>query len=247
VHALKPVISGFDAMTAPASDSALLLDALGKPLCDEAIAAISPWRYAAPLSPNMAASAEGRSIDLDEVVAFCRQHISAAAEATVLIEGVGGLMVPLDERRTVLDWIAQLNVPTLLIAGSYLGAISHTLTCVEVLRSRGLSLAAILVNESPDGVALQPTVDTIAAFAAPSAVVALRRAAGDSERNAVYVIGPSRGSSSSTGMPLGSSTNAIARVPPGDFFGSLTIFTPCARSRSITPGRSPSTSSARCS
>jgi dethiobiotin synthetase len=186
VRALKPVISGFDAATAPASDSALLLDALGIPLCDDAIAAISPWRYAAPLSPNMAARAEGRSIDLDEVVTFCRQEISAAAGTTVLIEGVGGLMVPLDERRTVLDWIAQLNVPTLLIAGSYLGAISHTLTCVEVLRSRGLPLAAILVNESPDGITLQPTVETIGAFAGPSAVVALPRAAGDAERDVVY-------------------------------------------------------------
>jgi dethiobiotin synthetase len=186
VRALKPVISGFDAATAPASDSALLLDALGIPLCDDAIAAISPWRYAAPLSPNMAARAEARSIDLDEVVTFCRQEISAAADATVLIEGVGGLMVPLDERRTVLDWIARLNVPILLIAGSYLGAISHTLTCVEVLRSRGLPLAAILVNESAGGVALQPTVETIRAFAGPSAVIALPRAAGDAERNAVY-------------------------------------------------------------
>jgi dethiobiotin synthetase len=186
VRALKPVISGFDAMTAPASDSALLLDALGIPLCDEAIAAISPWRYAAPLSPNMAARAEGRSIDLEEVVAFCRQEISAEADATVLIEGVGGLMVPLDERRTVLDWIARLNIPTLLIAGSYLGAISHTLTCVEVLRSRRLPLAAVLVNESHAGIALQPTVETIAAFAAPSAVLALPRDAADSERHAVY-------------------------------------------------------------
>jgi dethiobiotin synthetase len=186
VRALKPVISGFDTATAPASDSALLLDALGIPLCDEAIAAISPWRYAAPLSPNMAARAEGRAIDLDEVAAFCRQELSAGADATVLIEGVGGLMVPLDERRTVLDWIARLNVPILLIAGSYLGAISHTLTCVEVLRSRGLPLAAILVNESPAGIALQPTVETIAAFAGPSAVFALPRAAADAERNAVY-------------------------------------------------------------
>ncbi|MDB6009290.1 MAG: dethiobiotin synthetase, partial [Gammaproteobacteria bacterium] len=70
--------------------------------------------------------------------------------------------------------------------GSYLGAISHTLTCIEVLRGRGLPLAAILVNESADGVALQPTVETLGAFAGPSAVVALPRAAGDAERDAVY-------------------------------------------------------------
>jgi dethiobiotin synthetase len=186
VRALKPVISGFDGAAPAASDSGLLLDALGIPLCDQTIAAISPWRFAAPLSPNMAARAEGRSIDLVEVAAFCRREIAAGADATVLIEGVGGLMVPLDEHRTVLDWIALLNVPALLVAGSYLGAISHTLTCVEVLRGRGVPLAAILVNESTAGVALQPTLETIAAFAGPSPVFALSRSAGERERDAVY-------------------------------------------------------------
>jgi dethiobiotin synthetase len=134
----------------------------------------------------MAARAEGRSIKFEEVVAFCRQEIAAGADATVLIEGVSGLMLPLDERRTVLDWIARLNVPTPLIAGSYLGAISHTLTCVEVLRSRDLPFAAVLVNESLGGVALQSIVETIAAFASPSAVLTLPRAASDWERNVVY-------------------------------------------------------------
>lgn len=188
VRALKPVLSGFDPAQASASDTGVLLDALGVPVSEETIAAISPWRYAAPLSPNMAARAEGRSIDVEALVAFCERAIADARAdgATIVIEGVGGLMVPLDERSTVIDWLARLRIPALLVTGSYLGTISHTLTCLEVLRGRGLPVAAVVVNESENGVALAATVETIAAFAQGTEVLALARAAGDAERAALY-------------------------------------------------------------
>ena len=57
-------------------------------------------------------------------------------------------MVPLDRRHTVLDWISALSVPALLVTGSYLGTLSHTLTAVGVLRARSVKLAGIVVNES---------------------------------------------------------------------------------------------------
>ena len=66
----------------------------------------------------------------------------------MLVEGVGGAMVPLDAEHTVRDWIAALKHPALLIAGSYLGTISHTLTAAEALLSRGVAIAAIVINES---------------------------------------------------------------------------------------------------
>ena len=186
VHALKPVLSGFTAETAAGSDAAVLLDALGIPSSDAAIAAIAPWRYAAPFAPNMAARAEGRFLDVDAVIAFCRREIAAHAAGTLIVEGVGGVMVPLDDHRTVLDWIAQLAIPTLLVGGSYLGAISHTLTCIDVMVGRGVPPAAVLVNESANGIELRATVETIAAFARDVPVVALSRAARDLERTAVF-------------------------------------------------------------
>ena len=66
----------------------------------------------------------------------------------MLIEGVGGIMVPLDERHTVLDWMSALRLPVLLVAGSYLGTISHTLTALHVLAQRNLDIAAVVVSES---------------------------------------------------------------------------------------------------
>ena len=61
-------------------------------------------------------------------MAFCRDARSATPTGTLLIEGIGGVMVPLDDRHTVLDWMAALEPAGLLVAGSYLGSLSHTLT-----------------------------------------------------------------------------------------------------------------------
>ena len=146
-NAIKPVMSGYDSRTPEISDAAVLLEAMGKQVSSESVAAIAPWRYAAPLSPDMAAAREGRSISMPNILTFCRAAIQEAP-GTMLIEGVGGAMVPLDVDHTVRDWIAELNMPALLIAGSYLGTISHTLTAAEALLARGGRIAAVVVNES---------------------------------------------------------------------------------------------------
>jgi len=104
----------------------------------------------------------------------------------LLIEGVGGVMVPLDDTRTVLDWIAALRVPAILIAGSYLGTISHTLTAFDVLRRREIVVRAIVVNESEGStVPLDDTVKSIARFARAE-LLALPRHADDVRVAAVF-------------------------------------------------------------
>ena len=159
-RAVKPVISGFDENTLDRSDSAILLDAAGDLATPELIATISPWRFAAPLAPNMAARREGKSIDFDGIVAFCRDAM-ATADGPLLIEGVGGVMAPLGDDTTVLDWIAALGVPALLVSGSYLGAISHALTALAALRARNVAITGVVVSESEHGVEL---VETLAAL-----------------------------------------------------------------------------------
>lgn len=176
VTALKPVASGFDPARIAGSDPGMLLAATGEALTRQALDRISPWRFAAPLSPDMAALREGRTIDFAALIEHSRAAI-AASEVT-LIEGVGGIMVPLDERRSVLDWMTALRLPLLVVGGSYLGAISHALSALEVLRSRSLTVAALLVNETPGStVALDETASTIARFAAGVPVLALPRLA----------------------------------------------------------------------
>ena len=175
VDALKPVATGFDPAAAAASDAGVLLAALGRPVTPAEIDRISPWRFAAPLSPDMAARRENRSIDFDALVKFSRDAV-AGAKDLLLIEGIGGVMVPLDETHTVLDWMAALNIPLVLVAGSYLGSLSHTLTCLDVLARRGLAVKAVVVNETPgSAVTVDGTVETISNFSGTIPVIRMQR------------------------------------------------------------------------
>jgi len=176
VRALKPVASGFDAADAEGSDTLQLLRALALEPTAANLDAVSPWRFAAPLSPDMAAARERRTIPFAALVAHC-QAAGRGGDVT-LIEGIGGVMVPLDYEHTVLDWIAALEVPTLLVVGSYLGTLSHSLTAAAALRARGVMIAGVVVSESE--VEPVPTVETAAAlarFITPVPVQALQRAA----------------------------------------------------------------------
>ena len=178
VNALKPIVSGYDSSVVETSDPAVLLAALGRQVSADEIATIAPWRFRAPLSPDTAAAREGRSIDFDALVDFSRAAVEAN-NGILFIEGVGGIMVPLDGRRTVLDWMTALDIPLLLVVGGYLGAISHTLTALDVLAQRKLKLAAIVVSESERGtVELSDTVGSIARFSNDVAVVGLPRLPG---------------------------------------------------------------------
>ncbi|NQV84791.1 MAG: dethiobiotin synthase [Rhodospirillales bacterium] len=175
VRVLKPVISGFDETNPQGSDTAVLLRSLGQPLTPEAIDACSPWRFSEPLSPDMAARHEGRAIDFAALVEFCR-GARAGDEDVLLIEAVGGAMVPLDDSHTVLDWMADLGAPVVVVAGSYLGTLSHTLTTVSALRERDIDIAAVVVDESEDSpVLISETVDTLARFLPGLTLISLMR------------------------------------------------------------------------
>jgi dethiobiotin synthetase len=178
IDALKPVVSGYDSSVVETSDPAVLLAALGRPVSAEEIERIAPWRFRAPLAPDLAAAREGRVIDFDALIAFSQRAIDAD-KRTLIIEGVGGIMTPLDARHTVLDWMTVLRVPVLLVVGSYLGTISHTLTALHVLAQRKLDIAAIVVSESERSlVPLDETVDSISHFAVGIEVIGLPRLPG---------------------------------------------------------------------
>jgi dethiobiotin synthetase len=167
VDAIKPVVSGFDPGQPDASDPGILLQALGFPVTLQNIERISPWRFRAAISPDLAARREGRRIDVDDVVAYCKSAIEDRREI-LLVEGVGGIMVPLDEQRTILDVMMALQLPLILVVGSYLGTISHTLTALDALFRRDMPVLAIIVSETPGSpVPLDETVAAIARFAEP--------------------------------------------------------------------------------
>lgn len=181
VVAVKPVASGLGAWDHPdfaASDTGVLLAAQGLPITPETVGACSPWRFAAALSPDMAAARENRTLELDDLVAFHARTRAASPDGAVLVvEGVGGVMSPLTQAATGLDWLERLDCPALLVCGSYLGAISHALTACEAINARGLALAGLVVNETPAStVNLEETATVLARFA-PAPVLTLRQGA----------------------------------------------------------------------
>lgn len=180
VVALKPLVSGAPDWRDPAfaqSDTAILLAAQGLAIDAARVQACSPWRFTAPLSPDMAAVREGRTLKLDEIIAWTQAAISRApTDAVVVIEGVGGAMSPICEDATGLDWLAALGCPALLVAGSYLGAISHALTTHAAIAGRGVPVAGVIVNETPGStVDLDDTVAGLQRFLPGLDVQLLRR------------------------------------------------------------------------
>ncbi|MBL0318666.1 MAG: dethiobiotin synthase [Alphaproteobacteria bacterium] len=148
VDACKPVVSGFRSDD-EASDTALLIKALGCAPTVQQIDTVSPWRFSAPLSPDVAAAREGKKIDESELLAFCKTRLVCTEADYFLFEGVGGVMVPLNHRYLVLDWMQELSIPVLVVCGTYVGSINHTLLTLLALKQRGIVVAGLVVNETP--------------------------------------------------------------------------------------------------
>jgi dethiobiotin synthetase len=162
VSALKPVVSGFRDDD-PECDPALILRSLGTTPTMKAIATISPWRFAPRLSPHLAARREDRSVSFAEIARFCLDPDGEPGSIR-LIEGAGGVMSPISSDATCLDLIVRLSYPAVLVTGTYLGALSHTLTALAALRGNMVALRGIVVSESVGGVGLGETVDSLGEF-----------------------------------------------------------------------------------
>ena len=176
----KPVASGVPDLAHSAfqsSDTARLLRAQGARVNEKTVGACSPWRYAAPLSPDMAAALERREQSFETLLPPIRRSLAEApADASLFVEGVGGVMSPLCQDATNLDLIQALDCPTLLVSGSYLGAISHCLTALEALKARQAPVACVIVNEcGQPPVSPEATAAAIARFAPRETVAILKR------------------------------------------------------------------------
>lgn len=94
-----------------------------------------------PLSPHASAEADGISIQLEQFV------IPQTAEGeTLIIEGAGGIMVPLNAKELMIDLMKKCNAPALIVAGSGLGTINHTLLSINQLRSSGIEILGVVMN-----------------------------------------------------------------------------------------------------
>lgn len=98
----------------------------------------SRWLLRAPLSPHEAARLEGVRIDLEDFTL-------PAARCPLVVEGAGGVLVPLNERHLMVDLMVRLGLPALVVARSTLGTINHTLMTLEALRRRSIAVAGVVM------------------------------------------------------------------------------------------------------
>ena len=145
VAAFKPVVTGTDDPRDPDWPPDHELLALAAGTTPEAVA---PLRFGPAVSPHLAAELAGRPIDIAGLLASAR---AAGAGADVLVvEGVGGLLVPLTPAVTVRDFAAELGLPVVIAARPGLGTINHTLLTVEAARAAGLDVRAVVMTPWPD-------------------------------------------------------------------------------------------------
>lgn len=144
-YAIKPIISGFK--IDENSDSARILKALNLPLNHHNLDLISPWRYERPVAPNFV-----DNVNFEEVVDFCQKTMEKCFQANqkILIEGIGGVMSPLNSTKNFLDIASALQLPVILVCTNYLGSISHTLSSIKAIEAFNLSIDCILLNQFND-------------------------------------------------------------------------------------------------
>ena len=108
---------------------------------------ICPVRYREPLAPQVAADRAKQPVDYESIARSLT--LMTRDSDIIIIEGIGGLMVPLDPKHTTLDLARWLNLPTVIVARPTLGTISHTLLTVEALRRASIPIAGVVINRYP--------------------------------------------------------------------------------------------------
>ena len=107
-----------------------------------------PEIFSYPASPHLAARLDGRTLDLNKIRAATQQL--AAQYEIVLVEGAGGLMVPLTENLLTIDYIQQQAYPVILVTSGRLGSINHTLLSFSALKQYGIQLHSLIFNHIHD-------------------------------------------------------------------------------------------------
>lgn len=145
VGVMKPVETGcaqMDGQLMPADAVALKEAALSALPLD----VINPYRFSPPLSPYLAARAEG--VEIDPALIKAKYIEIAETSDFVLVEGAGGLLVPVTREFLMADLAALLNLPLLIVASSRLGVINHAALTVECAAARGIEVAGIVLNNT---------------------------------------------------------------------------------------------------
>ena len=152
VNPYKPILSGFNNEKIEESDSYKILKPIKKNIFIKDINSITPWLFYNALAPSLAAEKENKDLNYKQVFNWCFDKIkkNKNKNSINLIEGAGGILVPIEKEKTILDLIVDLKVPLILLVGNYLGSVSHTLSVVKNIEFSKLNIISIIINENND-------------------------------------------------------------------------------------------------
>ena len=137
----------------PPADLATCLRMAQLPLVPALISSQVVYHFALPASPHLAAEQAGAVVDPELIRARYQEML--ARHEPLIVEGVGGLMVPLNRELLLVDFLRELKIPTLVVAKSGLGTINHTLLTMEALRRRDIPVLGVVFSDAkPDEDAL---------------------------------------------------------------------------------------------
>jgi dethiobiotin synthetase len=160
VGVMKPVETGVE--EAGPLDALALARAANRA---DALAEISPLRFALPAAPSVAAKAEGQTIDIDQLLKGF-ETLKENCE-WLLVEGAGGLRVPVAPGCDMIDLAERIALPILIVARASLGTINHTLLSLDAIEERGLPLAGVVISypggpvSPPDRANLSALIETL--------------------------------------------------------------------------------------
>lgn len=140
---MKPYESGCVSLKRPLDALAMREAARSADSLDD----ICPHRFRAPLAPGVAAARLGKDPSFERTMEAYRSF----AGRSLVVEGAGGLLVPIDARRDIVDLIEATRLPVLLVARAGLGTLNHTGLSIELLRRRKIELAAVLLSRGTPG------------------------------------------------------------------------------------------------
>ena len=148
VGVMKPVASGAKEIENKlVSEDAVYLKKIIDNTDDDAL--VNPILLKPPIAPTIAASKAGIPIDIDKIMKAYEALTSR--HDFVVVEGVGGLMVPIDDTLFVADLARKMDLALVIVTGDYLGAINHTLLTIEYARNRNLRIKGIVINMLKNG------------------------------------------------------------------------------------------------
>ena len=150
VNPFKPILSGFNLRKIEESDSYKILRTIKKDIDIKDIKSITPWLFNNAMAPSLAAEKENKNLDYNQVFNWCLDKINYKnnKNAINIIEGAGGILVPIEKEKTILDLIIDLRIPVILVVGNYLGSVSHTLSVIKNIQLSKINIINIIINQN---------------------------------------------------------------------------------------------------